>query len=300
MDYNQIPAADISMYNGSNSLVGYRPYPQFSSLPTTIGEGASSYNALQARLQKQFAAGWQFSTAFTYAHALDDGTGTGNGGAGALGDVWQNGYNLKSGYGNSLLDQRLTFNGDMIYDLPVGKGKMLLNQGGVLNSVLGGWRLAGLWQLHTGTPFTPIMQSNYSGSLAGTWFPNRIGSGKLSNPSLNRWFDPGAFMQPAFGTYGDSGRNILYGPGWQQLDLSLQKHWAIPFFFGERGDVQVRMDASDLTNHSNFGQPNPTLVLQINPKTMLPDPSLPLTSPGQQITSANTSRVIQFEGKISF
>ena len=293
MDYNQVPTADIHLYNGSNSLATYRPFPQFSSLPTTLGEGSSSYNALQARLQKQFAAGWQFSTAFTYSHALDDGTGTGNGGAGALGDVWQQGYNLKSGYGNSLLDQRLTFNGDMIYDLPVGKGRMFLNQGGVVNSVLGGWRLAGLWQLHTGVPFTPILENNLSGSLAGTWFPNRVGSGKLSHPTLAEWFDPSAFVEPAIGTYGDSGRNILYGPGWEQLDLSLQKHWAFPLF-GENADVQVRVDASDLTNHANFGQPNPNLVLVPGTTTGV------LQSPGQQITSANTSRALQFEGKLSF
>jgi hypothetical protein len=293
MDYNQVPASALHLFTGSNSLAAYRPFPQFSSLPTTLGEGVTSYNSLQARLQKQFAEGWQFSTAFTYSHTLDDGTGSGYGGASAKGDVWQNGYNLKSGYGNSLLDQRLTFNGDVIYDLPVGKGKLFLNRGGALNSVLGGWRLATLWQLHTGVPFTPTLQTNLSGSLAGTWFPNRVGSGKLSNPTLTKWFDPAAFVQPAIGTYGNSGRNILFGPGWQQVDLSLQKHWAFPLW-GENADVQVRVDASDLTNHANFGQPNATLVL---------DPSKTngaLMSPGQQITSSNTSRALQFEGKISF
>jgi hypothetical protein len=312
-DFNQVPAASLHLYNGNNSLAAYRPFPQFQSLPTTIGEGASSYNALQARLQKQFTRGWQFSSAFTWSHTLDDGTGTGNGGAGALGDVWQNSYNLKAGYGNSLLDQRLTFNGDMIYDLPFGQGKMFLNQGGVLNSVLGGWRLSGLWQLHTGTPFTPTLQNSLNGSLAGTAFPDRIGSGKLSNPTLTKWFDPTAFKQPGFpgfGVYGNSGRNILYGPGWQQLDLSLQKHWAFPLF-GEKADVQVRVDASDLMNHANFGQPTAVLVpapptvtgyfpgeLMIAGSTISPDGKTIM--PARQINSANTSRALQFEAKFSF
>ncbi len=316
MDYNQIPESDLHLYNGSNSLAAYRPFPQYQSIPTTIGAGVASYNALQGRLQKQFAAGWQFSTAFTYSHTLDEGTGSGNGGAGAKGDVWQNGYNPASNYGNSLLDQRLSFNGDMIYDLPVGKGKMFLNQGGVVDSVIGGWRLAGLWQLHTGTPFTPVLQTNVSGSLAGTQYPNRVGGGKMAHPTLANWYDTSAFVQPADGTYGNSGRNILYGPGWQQLDLSLQKHWAVPFFFGERGDIQVRVDASDLTNHANFGQPNSSLAL--NPCLALTTPvSTCPTTPqlvtagafvdksnvlhfAQQITSSNTSRAIQFEGKFSF
>ncbi len=292
-DWNQVPASALFNFTGSNSLAAFRPFPQFSSLPTTLGGGVTSYNALQARLQKQFARGWQFSTAFTYSHTLDEGTGSGNGGAGAKGDVWQNTYNLKADYGNSLLDQRLSFNGDVIYDLPFGQGKMFLNQGGVVNSVLGGWRLSGLWQLHTGVPFTPILENNLTGSLAGTWFPNRVGSGKLSHHTLNEWFDPSAFVQPAIGTYGNSGRNILYGPGWQQLDLSMQKHWAFPFF-SENADVQVRVDASDLTNNPNFGQPNPNLVLVPGTTTGA------LMSPGQQITSSNTSRALQFEGKFSF
>jgi len=293
-DFNQVAANYLNLFNGSNSLASYRPFPQFSSLPTTLGEGASSYNAFQARLQKQFAAGWQFSTAFTWSHTLDDGTGSGYGGASAKGDVWQNSYDLKAGHGNSLLDQRLTFNGDLIYDLPVGQGKMFLNQGGVVNTVLGGWRLSGLWQLHTGVPFTPVLQNNLTGSLAGTWFPNRIGSGKLSHPTLAEWFDTSAFVQPAIGTYGNSGRNILYGPGWQQLDMSLQKHWAVPFFFSESADVQVRVDATDVTNNANFAQPNTTLVLVPGTTTGA------LMSPGQQITGANTSRAFQFEGKFSF
>jgi hypothetical protein len=73
----------------------------------------------------------------------------------------------------------------------------------------------------------------------------------------------------------------------------LQKHWAFPLF-GEKADVQVRVDASDITNHANFGQPNPTLVLVPGTTTGA------LQSPGQQITGANTSRALQFEGKISF
>jgi hypothetical protein len=74
----------------------------------------------------------------------------------------------------------------------------------------------------------------------------------------------------------------------------MQKHWAVPFFFGEKSDVQVRVDTSDLTNNPNFGQPNPNLVLVPGTTTGA------LMSPGQQITTSNTSRALQFEGKFSF
>ena len=285
LDTNQVPASLISNFTGPGvNMNPYRPYTQFSSIPTTLGGGVSHYDSMQLRAQKQFAAGWQFISNFTWAHTLDDGTGSGYGGAGAKGSLWQNGYDLKSLYGNSLLDQRLTFNGDVIYDLPVGKGKLLLNQGGVLNSIIGGWRLSTLWQLHSGIPFTVYLPTNLDGSLAGTWFPNRVASGKLSHPTIQKWFDPTAFTQPATGTYGNAGRDILYGPGWTQVDTSLQKHWALPFFGGDAGDLQVRVDATDVLNNANFANPNSALQQ---------------TSTGA-ISSANTSRLMQFEAKFSF
>ncbi len=284
MDSNQIPQSEISKFTGPGvNMSQYRPYQQYQGIATTLGEGTSHYDSLQTRMQKQYANSLQFAATFTYSHTLDDQTGSGNGGPGSKGDVWQNGYSLKSNYGNSLLNQPISFNGDAVYDLPFGKGKLFLNQGGIANEVLGGWRVSGLWQIHSGTPFTVTLPTNLSGSLAGTWYPNRTGNGKASNPTIQKWFDPTAFTQPGYGTFGNSGRNILSGPAWRQLDMSMQKHWALKKL-GEKSDIQVRVDASDALNHPNFG--NPYAVLG-------------QTNTGQ-ITSANTSRNLQFEGKISF
>jgi hypothetical protein len=284
MDYNQIPANQISHFTGPGvNMSQYRPYQQYQSISTTLGGGISHYDSLQMRAQKQFANSLQFATTFTYSHSLDDGTGSGYGGPGADGSLWQNGYNPKSSYANSLLDQPISFNGDLIYDLPVGKGRLLLNQGGVADAVLGGWRLSGLWQIHSGNPFSVYVPNNLSGSLAGVWFPNRTASGKLSNPTIQKWFDPTAFVQPSYGTYGNAGRNVLFGPAWRQLDLSVQKHWALKVL-GDVSDLQVRIDANDVLNHPNFSNPNSALQ-QSNTGT---------------ITGANTSRGVQFEAKFSF
>jgi hypothetical protein len=88
--------------------------------------------------------------------------------------------------------------------------------------------------------------------------------------------------------------------------MSLQKHWAIPFFGGDKGDLQVRVDASDVTNNPNFGQPNPALALKPGTTTgQLVTAGGYVDSMGnfhaaQQINSANTSRAFQFEAKFSF
>jgi hypothetical protein len=289
MDSNQVPQSEIGNFANGANMAQYRPYQQYGNIATTLGEGTSHYDSLQARMQKQYANSLQFAATFTYSHTLDDQTGSGNGGPGAKGDVWQNGYSLKSNYGNSLLNQPISFNGDVVYDLPFGRGKLFMNQGGIANEVLGGWRLSGLWQIHSGTPFTVTIPTNLSGSLAGTWFPNRTRSGKLSHPTVAEWFDPTAFSQPANGTFGNSGRDILSGPAWRQLDMSMQKHWALKML-GEMSDIQVRVDAADVLNHPNFGNPSGSLTQNA-------------TSGGwnlNPITSANTSRTVQFEGKFSF
>jgi len=283
-DYNQIPADLISNFtNPGVNMAVYRPYSQYQGISTTFGGGTSHYDSLQLRAQKQYTQGLQFIANFTYSHTLDDGTGSGYGGAGAEGSVWQNGYSPSSSYGNSQLDVPITFNGDVIYELPFGKGKAFLNRGGVLNAIIGGWVVSGLFQIHSGTPFTPTMSSNLDGSLAGTWFPNRIGSGRLAHPTIAKWFNPADFIQPADGTYGNSRRNILFGPSWRQLDMSLSKHWAVRKF-GQLADISVRVDSSDVFNHPNFSNPN----------AVIGSPTVGV------ITGANTSRALQFNGKFTF
>ncbi len=234
--------------------------------------------------QKQYSSGLQFIANFTYSHTLDMGTGSGYGGPGALSSLWQNGYDPQSSYGNSLLNVPYTFNGDVIYELPVGKGKRFLNEGGVLNGVLGGWVTSALWQVHAGIPFTPYVgTANLDGSLAGTWFPNRIGAGKVANPTIQKWFDPGAFEIPSVGSYGNSGRNILSGPSWRELDLSLAKRWAV-HKLGEAANLQVRLDAFDALNNPNFANPNAAIGT----------PAVGI------INGANTSRDLQVGAKFVF
>ncbi len=105
---------------------------------------------------------------------------------------------------------------------------MFLNEGGVVDAVLGGWQVSTTYTYRSGLPFTPVMSgSNNSNSLAGNWYPNRVGSGKLANPTVKEWFDTTAFVTPATGTFGNSRRNILYGPNFANFDVSIAKTFAL-------------------------------------------------------------------------
>jgi hypothetical protein len=175
----------------------------------------------------------------------------------------------------------------VVYEIPAGAGRAFLNRGGVLNAIVGGWEISSLFQIHSGLPFTPSMNSTGgSGALAGSWRPNRIGKGTVAHPTISEWFDPTAFVAPDPNTFGNSGRNILYGPGYKNVNAALLKNFSIEMR-GEQVRLQVKAEASNVFNHPNFG---------------LPDSGIGDSAVGT-ITSANgglPGRTMQLGAKISF
>ncbi len=224
-DINQVPASLLGLGDAQSR----RPYPQYSGIDASFFNGVSFYNSLQLTARKRFANGFSFQANYTYSKAMDTGTGSGWGGTTGL-DTWQIANDWRANYGPSAIDLRHLFNGSFVYDIPVGKGRRFVDQGGILDAIIGGWQLGSTFQFHTGLPFTPVMgTANLSGALAGTWRPNRIGSGSIANPSVQEWFNTADFVQPEQNTFGNSGRNFLYGPGLQQVNVSLGKAFRLPF-----------------------------------------------------------------------
>ena len=120
---------------------------------------------------------------------------------------------------------------------------------------IGGWRLSGTIVAQTGNPFTPYMATNNSYSL-GSPTTSGIRTSSviqvLRNPTIDSWFNVGALAAPAPGTFGNMGRNILYGPGMTQVNMSLQKTFAIT----ERVRFDFSANSTNALNHPSFGQPD--------------------------------------------
>jgi hypothetical protein len=215
-----------------------------------------------------------FESNYTWSKAMD--TQTVSDWIGGDMGLVQNTYNPKANYGLANLDMPNVFNFQGVYQLPVGRGRQFFNQGGILNGVIGGWEVSGILWLHSGSPFTPAMSTVLDGSLGNAEYPNRSASGKVSNPSISEWFDPTAFATPAAYTFGNSGRDILLGPGYKDVDLSLSKSFPISQLH-EGAQFAIRADAVDLFNHPNFG---------------LPDSAIGTLGAGV-ISSSSTSRTLQ-------
>jgi outer membrane receptor protein involved in Fe transport len=249
-DYNQVPESLLG--------TGQVPYPQFDGIAAALFDGYSNYNALQIHAEKRMEHGLYFMVNYAWSKTLD--TGTGNGHGEGI-DVWQNAYSVPSNYGLSTLDAPNTFNGIVTYEIPVGTGRSLPLHG-FLDQVIGGWRVTTIIQVRSGVPFMPVAQNGTGGDVSNSGgescycgyalFPNVVGSSSVSNPNISEWFNPNAFAVPAANTFGDATRNLLRGPAWRNVDVSLGKTFSIQ----ESKKLEIRADMYNAFNHPQLAQPN--------------------------------------------
>lgn len=236
---------------GTGSLASRRliqPLANVNNIIQCDPRNRSTYHGLQTRVNQRYASGAQLLFSYTWGKSLDHGGSAASGG-GATGGP-QTVTNLNAGKGPSGFDVRHRAVLSAVYELPWGPNRPWLNQGGWLSAVVGGWQTSTIMTATTGRPFNVGLAVGVNNG-APSW-PNRIGSGRLDNPTIQQWFNPADFVAPPPNTYGDVGRGILNAPGHLNFDLSLTKR----FFVGTRANAQIRVEAFNLFNNPGFGFPN--------------------------------------------
>ena len=230
-------------------IANRRLWPFYNSVTVQEPFGSLSYNGLVTRLEKRFSRGLTFALNYTWSHAIDNIDEVGNSDNVSALKPWDR----KLERGPSLTDVRHAFGFVSTYELPVGKGRRFLTHvPRMVDVFLGGWQLSGIFSHASGQPFT-VTTSGGITNAGGADRPNRIRDGALPSDqrSIDRWFDVSAFqVQPNY-TYGNSGRNILNGPGLTNIDFLLGKTFAIT----ERIRLQFRAESFNLTNTPAFGNP---------------------------------------------
>lgn len=237
--------------------VSRRPYPQLSTVTYRENAGNAYYNALIASVERKYKAGLQYQVNYTWAKNLTDSHNEGEGG-GSL----QNAYDRRAEWGNHQFTRRHRMTVNSIWDLPFGRGQKLARSG-VLSYLFGGWSLSTFGILQTGAYFTPTFSTFDPANIgAGGGRPDRIGSGRLSQPNYLNWFDSRAFRVPGdldgdnrpdvnVGRFGNSGVNILRGPGTKVLNAGLFKRFQVR----EGYRLQAEATFTNVLNHTNFGVP---------------------------------------------
>jgi hypothetical protein len=217
-------------------------------------DGFSNYNSLQVRVEKNFSHGLQFEASYTYAHALDDASSA------ALGSLnngdFRNELYPFAEYGNSDFDVRHRFVVSYIYQLPFGNGKQFAGSAtGLKNQIIGNWQVAGITTASTGNWFTVTDSlSNFSASDGGGGVgfyevrPNVVGNPNGAPCPAGTVFNTCAFVDNMIPfTFGNAGRNIVRGPGFQNWDFSIFKMFPVR----EQMRFEFRAEFFNIWNHVN-------------------------------------------------
>jgi hypothetical protein len=244
--------------NGPGAVNTRRPFARYTVAPIKAFApwNRSNYEGFSSRLEKRFSSGVSFLASFTHGRALDlqnaaldacDGCGAG--------DTVQNAYNRNAQRGPSDNNVPLRFAFGGVWDLPFGPSRSFVHSGWTAQ-VLGRWQVSAIYQVQSGLPFTPRL--SFDNANAGTIsYPNRVCSGVLPNPSVSQWFDTTCFVAPPSYVFGNSGRNVLTGPGRNNVDFTLHRIFHIPP--AESTNLEFRAEAFNLFNHPQFGQPGDTI-----------------------------------------
>ena len=228
--------------------------------------GNNYYDALQAKLTRRFAGSSQIGFVYTYSKAIDY---EDNEEISFL--LWPYPSYIPRNRALAGFDRTHNFEAYGLYELPFGKGKKYA-QSGIAGALAGGWQVNWVLSAMSGTPFTITDNgpgASFLNAPGNTQTANIIGPLKILNgkpatscPTGNTsclYFDTSAFQQvtsihPGLldGFFGNAGRNILRGPGYFNLDMSVMRNFKIT----ERFTFQFEADAFGLTNTPHFNNPN--------------------------------------------
>jgi hypothetical protein len=221
-----------------NNALGALPYPNFGFIEWRAQNGSSEYKGVDLGLEKRFARGHAFGVSYTIGDSTDNSSEQlTTQGSNAFP---QNARDFDSWYGPSDYDVRHRFTANFVWELPLGS-----------NPIGRDWTVSGIYTKRSGRPFT-VNQSNNNVGTNMTGLPNVTGDPAAPGPeTVDRWFDIAAFTPVPSGTFGNVLRNRLRGPGFQNLDLTVQRQIRM----GHTG-VTLRWDIFNVFNTVNYGLPN--------------------------------------------
>lgn len=307
----------IYLTNGLRGTVNFVPNGNAGVVDLLSNFGKYRYDSLQTEIRRRFTGGLAFQANYTFSKVLTDIQGDGQTRFDPVLDIAQ--PNLE--FARADHDRTHTVNINANYELPIGKGKRFLNQGGIVDTILGGWQLTSIVNISSGVPISirdprgTLNRAGRSGLQTGTSsltyaqikaltgiFIQPNGTIYFIDPSIlapngsvtngNVEATPGAsfpgqvFFTAQPGQTGNLGRNFLTGPKYYNIDAGLIKNTR----FGERINVQIRAEAFNLLNNTNFFIGEGSNIFNVSSTTF------GVISPG----STYSPRIMQFAFRFEF
>ena len=282
-----VPAAGITNSTQTKILNQIRQYKGYGGMYGDDTIFSSNYNSLQVAVKKRFKGKSLIDGNYTWQRLLTNSPADRSGAP-------QDRFNIGQEYGRSVLARTDYAAIDFVYELPFYR-----EQKGLVGHLVGGWELSGIVALNSGLPIT--VAASAGGTINGTTFtdagglgiigtspagfrPNQLFDPRIGAPRTRlEWFNTAAFAapNPALGLPGNAKRGTIIGPGFNREDLGVFRNFRI----FESLTFQLRGEAFNVLNHTNFGPP---AVTATTPSTF------------GTITTAREARILQIGGKLSF
>jgi hypothetical protein len=270
-----------SCLNPATGCSHVRPIPAMSGFNTVTWDGWEKYNALTLTLTQHLWRGLVVNSNYTWSKALDDASNPGADNAEP--NFPQDPANMAAEKGLSDFDHRHRFVTNFLYQIPFLKSSQ-----GWIHTAFGEWQVGGIWILQSGAPFTVNLSTdtanNGQPTASPSQRPNLVCDPNSGPKTPTEWFNTACFTQPAAFTYGNAGRDIVTGPGLNNLDATIQKQFPVR----ESMKLQFRLDVFDFLNHPNFNAPVGAGRIFSNAASF------------GAITSANDPRELQFSLRLAF
>jgi Carboxypeptidase regulatory-like domain/TonB-dependent Receptor Plug Domain len=221
----------------------------------TTSTAFSNYHSLQMRGEKRLSGGLTFLAAWTWSKGISDATGFSGGGAFDTGNRIQDIFNKKADKGLSSLDHRHRFSYAFVYELPFGANKPFLSgASSVLQKIVGGWVVDGIYTLQSGLPLTVKFNGDVFSSGTDNARPDLVCNPQLprDKQTLDRFFKTECFQRQSPIRFGTAGRATVIGPGINNFDIALMKNTRI----GEKVNTQFRTEFFNAFNHPQLNPPN--------------------------------------------
>lgn len=284
---------NINPAGPGGGVAGQYYYPitgQTTAITESIPFSTSNYDALQTQLMKRMGTGVVGAT-YTFSKAMDFGDNDDSGLTWAWAPMWERNYALAG------FDRTHNFQLFANYTLPFGRGQHMLSHG-VAAIIASGWQLNGILSRESGLPFTVASSGTSLNSPGNSQTAEQVmpyvailgGHGIGANGAS--YFNPTAFAPVTTVSFGNSGRDILRGPGVFNTNASLFR----TFRLTEKFQLQFRAEVFNLTNTPQFGQPGAT----VTSATFNSDGSVKALNGYTQITSASNERQLRFALRFSF
>lgn len=260
-----------------NGIPGPIPYKAWNKVRCRCAGAFSTYESMQTELIHKYSHGLTFQSTWTWARNLSDTESWPRSGFdGEITGDAMNQYNLRGDYGNVGGTRKHRWITTMVDELPIGKGRALLgNANGVLNGIVGGWRLSTILLVQTGPFDTPFIKFDSSGNAINNGFnrPDLAGNPNNFHHTRTQWWNPNVFACPGgtpgqdlvnntlncskvIGRFGNAAVGSLVGPGTINLSLGLAKDFQLT----ERFKLKFESSFTNVPNHPNFDDPRNNLT----------------------------------------